>query len=231
MTPRGVLTPIIDKNGKPTHVYRNPDKNAVVDDQPKALPKPSLTELHIDRRSSQIILEDYLDTFAFDKQEDPEMWMLQDGSFDLDAALFAVRALTERYGEPTLGGTRAVWNTGDTVIKLGFCGAGEEANEMEVTMYRQFEENNDGYAVPVAKCWYNYDYDGVFLIEMERVDVIDWYRPAEKHKELYEEDYGWLRFVDAAQAGTTADGTVVAFDLGEFRWEEYDSAIGSLRHK
>jgi hypothetical protein len=56
---------------------------------------------------------------------------------------------------------------------------------------------------------------------MEKVDVIDWDRPAAQHEHLNEHDYDWLKYVVAQQAGVDSTGAVVAFDLGEFRTEDW----------
>lgn len=231
MTAGTVATPIVDKNGKKTTVHRNPEKQQVSSRSMPTLPPSSPVldaprvgwdEGFMSNRNPQILLEDYLTTLAFADGSDPDDWMLQPGEsrIDLDAYITAARDLTEKYGLPRLGGTRAVWNTGETVIKMPFCDAGEDASHDEVRMSTRYLEGSPGH-IPIARCWHKRDYEDVGLIEMEKVDVITWYSPDPQHAHLTESDYEWLRFVDTDQAGTTEDGTVVAFDLGEFQWDDF----------
>jgi len=47
------------------------------------------------------------------------------------------------------------------------------------------------------------------------VQVIDWNEPAANHEDITKSVYPWLDEVDSEQTGTTADGRVVAYDLGD----------------
>jgi len=206
-----VATPIVDKNGKVTTVHRavTPAVSIRISDIQPRKDDESTWATNGNRYASDTMfsLERYIDEWGMDGNDDP----FDSSSDSKSEYLIAANELTRAFGKPRLGGTRAVWDMGDYVAKLAFNDVGMRASEREA---EASASNND---IPVANCYFTDEFDAPVLI-MEKVEEIRWGYEVPGQEHINENDYPWLDDVEADQAGITADGRVVAFDLGEF-WD------------
>ena len=110
-----------------------------------------------------------------------------------------IRVFTSRYGQPMLGGTRAVFDLQDgTVAKVAVSDEGMMANAREAAHTDSF--------IPLAPCRIDWDPDlEVSYLIMDRVDPV--------YTIAYKDLPPWASWVDCAQVGRLPDGTLVAYDL------------------
>jgi hypothetical protein len=111
-----------------------------------------------------------------------------------------IHSLTEKYGTPKIGRTRAVFDSQDgNVIKVPFTDEGEMANGYE---HKAGKEENP--YIPVAANRFD-KIDGVDILIMEKVKE---YRFAS-----YNDVPDWVGSVDSGQVGYDRNGKLVAYDL------------------
>jgi hypothetical protein len=112
----------------------------------------------------------------------------------------------KKYGEPSVGRTRAVFDRGDGyVVKVPINGEGFAANSREVIT----SEAEDPYT-PVADCYHDTVYDvsseGVSVLVMEKLTF-------DGVPKSYKDLPDWVMSVDGGQVGYNKKGELVAFDL------------------
>lgn len=114
--------------------------------------------------------------------------------------LSLIHKLTEQYGTPKIGRTRAVFDSQDgNVIKVPFTDEGEMANGYE---HKRGKEE-DPY-IPVAANHFD-QIDGVDVLVMEKV---------REHRFVsYKSVPDWVGSVDSGQVGYDRNGKLVAYDL------------------
>lgn len=189
-------TQIIDKNGKVTTVHKAAQDHKQSRMRHNLVPPPP-------KDNVIIRLEQYLSEWGQEYNADPE-------SFDSSTSEYVdtAHALTEKFGLPILGGTRAVWDMGTHVAKLAFNEMGYRANIRESQAVVLEPE------IPVASCYIANSFEAPILV-MEKVSEINWGETSVGRKKLDENNYPWLADVESKQAGLTFDGKVVAYDLSE----------------
>lgn len=178
-----VLTPITDRNGKATRVWKNPQIGA-----------PPRTEIVAISQSADGYDSDY--EYAIKK--------LTIGEMAKENAVPLFESLVEQYGEPQCGRTRAVFDRGDGyVIKMAIDYEGQSANGYEASCY----EKQDEYSyIPVAQCFIEMS-GNVPLLIMEKLDVDT--AQGMSYRDLPQ----WVGSVDCKQVGFNSAGELVAFDL------------------
>lgn len=111
-----------------------------------------------------------------------------------------IHSLTNKYGTPKIGRTRAVFDSQDgNVIKVPFNDEGEMANGYEHKAGKQ----QDPY-IPVAANHFD-QIDGVDVLVMEKV--------REHRFKSYNDVPEWVGSVDSGQVGYDRNGNLVAYDL------------------
>lgn len=111
----------------------------------------------------------------------------------------AIQKFTSLYGTPSIGRTRAVFDTQDGfVIKVPYVDEGFYANHSEVVT-----SNTDDAYIPIAKCEHD-EKEGVSVLVMEKVAIA---------RADYKNMPDWVYSVDCGQVGYTKDGRLVAYDL------------------
>lgn len=111
----------------------------------------------------------------------------------------AIQKFTSLYGTPSIGRTRAVFDTNDGfVIKVPYADEGFYANHAEVVT----SDTENAY-IPIAKCRHD-EKEGVSVLVMEKVSIA---------RADYKNMPDWVYSVDCGQVGYTKDGRLVAYDL------------------
>lgn len=111
----------------------------------------------------------------------------------------AIQKFTSLYGTPSIGRTRAVFDTNDGfVIKVPYVDEGFYANHAEVVT----SDTEDAY-IPIAECRHD-EKEGVSVLIMEKVSIA---------RVDYKNMPDWVYSVDCGQVGYTKDGRLVAYDL------------------
>jgi hypothetical protein len=179
-----VPTSIVDKNGKRTTVHRKaftPGLNPAVSLPPAQAAKAD----EFGERAFAYALEVCSENPTFHEFVPP---ILED--------------LADKYGNPSVGRTRAVFDMGDgNVIKVPLNQEGAAASRNEYHSY-----NMDDPFIPVAKCDFYEEYERVPLLIMEKVDT--------NVPDRYGKDKpDWVSYVDGAQVGYNSKGELVAYDL------------------
>lgn len=116
--------------------------------------------------------------------------------FPQEKVLNLLDQMAKQHGEPSVGRTRAVYDTGDgyvTKVPLSW----------EGVMQSGTEANWDNEEIPVAECQL-VDMDGIPVLRMEKVQI--------EHAS-YKDLPDWVGFVDGGQVGRTKEGRLVAYDL------------------
>jgi len=138
-----VLTPIVDRNGKATRVWKNPDAKT------RELPDVG--------SSSKFGVAGAYDYAASVAEEDEYM---------KEVILPILTEFKSRYGEPECGRTRAVFDMGNGyVIKVPIDYEGMMASSNEFSTF----EMEDSF-IPVAECYFSREFEQPLLI-MEKVDT------------------------------------------------------------
>jgi hypothetical protein len=139
-----VRTPVTDKNGKLTHVWKNPEQANTAQAGTTAVPSAAVAHRY-----------DY--EYAMD--------MLTDGEFSEAPHLIPVfESLVEQYGDPWCGRTRATFDRGDGfVIKFPLDEEGALATSNESAWSSDF--------IPLAKCEMEF-IDDVPVLVMEKVEMV-----------------------------------------------------------
>jgi len=141
---KAVRTPVTDKNGKLTHVWKNPEQTDTTQAGTTAVPSAAVAHRY-----------DY--EYAMD--------MLTDGEFSEDTELIPVfESLVEQYGDPWCGRTRATFDRGDGfVIKFSLDGEGAIATSNESKWADDF--------IPLADCRMEF-IDDIPVLVMEKVEIV-----------------------------------------------------------
>ena len=138
-----VLTPIIDKNGKATSVWKKA--------QPTARELPS-----VDARHSFGVVGAY----------DYAASVVEEDEYTERVILPILTEFKKRYGEPECGRTRAVFDRGDGyVIKVPIDYEGMMASSNEFTVF-----SAEDTFIPVADCYFDNEFEQPLLV-MEKVDT------------------------------------------------------------
>lgn len=179
-----VRTPVVDKNGKMTHVWK---KDSAVSTSQKLSVSPVVTDSRKDDRG-EIAFARALEICA----EHP---------FYEEKFSPILHDMAESYGNPWVGRTRAVFDRGDGyVIKVPLNQEGVMASTNEFSTAEM-----DDSLIPVADCKFDFS-TGMPLLVMEKVDT--------NVSNRYGKDMpDWLSYVDGAQVGYNSKGELVAYDL------------------
>lgn len=181
-----IRTPITDRNGRQTHVW----KRSTADIPAKRdIPNEPKTDFAKQAESvdSEVLWQVIKET-------------IEDSPLSLDRVMPVLEELEAKYGTPKIGRTRAVFEMGDgRVLKIAINDEGFYSNYLEL----RESEAEDAY-VPMAKTERLDIDDYNSAVIAEQVTPV-----APDYKTMPE----WVYSVDGGQVGYTSDGRLVAYDL------------------